>query len=208
MKYSTAIFSLSVALFILLATDSFAEGSSGGEYKQPIAFSHKTHALKNEVPCEFCHIYARRSLASGIPPVRTCFGCHETIEGTTEQQKAEISKVIAYWEDQKVIPWKKIHDVPDFVYFSHKRHIKVGFDCTNCHGDVSKLDEINMGNLQQELSMGWCLTCHKEKHPSVDGIIKGANRITRGSPRMAENVTEKQPNGFIQGSKDCFVCHK
>lgn len=206
-KYSRTIFFLWVALFLLLATNSFAEDVPN-KYKQPIAFSHKTHALKNEVPCEYCHIYARRSLVSGIPPVRTCYGCHATIEGTTEKQQEEIKKVVAYWESQTPIPWKKIYDVPDFVHFSHKRHIQVGFDCVNCHGDVSKLDEINMGNMQQELGMGWCLDCHAALHPTVDGKVTGPKRITRGSPRLIENVTAKQPNGTLRGSKDCFICHK
>lgn len=177
------------------------------EFTQPIKFSHKTHAGVNEVPCEFCHIYARRSNSSGVPPVVLCYSCHSMIKGTTEDQQKEIQKVIEYWESQKPIPWKKIHDVPDFVHFSHKRHIQVGFDCTECHGEVSELEEINMGNMKADLSMGWCMTCHKEEHPAANGKISGLVRVTRGGPVDAEAV-KPTPDGMVQGSKDCFTCHK
>ena len=178
-----------------------------GEYTQPIKFSHVTHAGKNEIPCEFCHIYARRSISSGIPPVRTCFGCHQVVEGTEPDQKTEIAKVVGYWERQEVIPWKKIHDVPDFVHFSHKRHIKIGFDCTQCHGDMSKVAEVTMDSMKQELSMGWCVKCHATKHPAANGKIAGKARKTRGAQPLS-GATPVKADGVVSGSKDCLVCHK
>ena len=36
---------------------------------QPIAFSHKIHAGDNQIDCQYCHIYARRTNSSGVPPV-------------------------------------------------------------------------------------------------------------------------------------------
>ena len=180
---------------------------SAEDFRQPIDFSHKTHAGVNKIPCEFCHIYARQSASSGIPPVVTCYHCHSVISGTEDKQKKEIEKLLGYWERQQPIPWKKIHDVPDFVHFSHKRHIKVGFDCTECHGDISKLDIITMDDMKADLSMGWCVDCHIEKHPSSKGKVIKPARETRGGP-VIKNAKTIQPDGTLQGSKDCFICHK
>ena len=106
--------------------------------EQPINFSHETHAGDNNISCEYCHSYAGKSINSGIPPVRTCMGCHAVILGSTEEQKNEIAKIKEYWEKGESIPWKKIHDLPDHARFAHHVHLNKGFDCTTCHGEVSK----------------------------------------------------------------------
>jgi hypothetical protein len=59
---------LPVFLYTLvgLATESgqTTEPAPPVEFIQPIEFSHKTHIEKGEIPCEFCHIYARRSITA------------------------------------------------------------------------------------------------------------------------------------------------
>ena len=192
---------------VLLAMGVFSTPVMAGEFTQPIKFSHKTHAGTNDIPCEFCHIYARRSISSGIPPVRTCYGCHQVVQGTEDWQKEEIAKVIKHWEEKTPIKWKKVHDVPDFVHFSHKRHIKIGFDCTQCHGDVTKIEEFSFDNMKQQLSMGWCVSCHATQHQTANGKIAGPVRKTRGAPPISQGAAT-QPDGVISGSKDCYVCHK
>ena len=156
------------------------------EFIQPIEFSHKTHVEKGEIPCEFCHIYARRSINSGAPVMASCFGCHRVIAGSDEDpQKAQknqdaIKKVLEFQSKREQIPWKKIHDLPDFVHFSHKRHIQAGFDCTECHGEVKQHDVLSTETMITDLSMGWCMKCHTEGRPAVDGKIAGPIRETRG----------------------------
>ncbi|NQU64231.1 MAG: cytochrome c3 family protein [SAR324 cluster bacterium] len=192
---------------VLWAIFGFYSAVSADDFTQPIAFSHKTHAGTNEIPCEFCHTYARRSLNSGAPSVENCVGCHAVVVGAKDDQKEEIKKVIQYWEKREPIPWKKIHDVPDFVNFSHKRHIKVGFDCTDCHGDIAQLDVISMTTMLVDLSMGWCMQCHTKNHPVVKGKVAGPVRKTRGSTIVLGSINQT-PDGSLLGSKDCYVCHK
>ena len=123
---------------------------------QPINFSHKIHAGVNKIPCQYCHIYAERSRVSGVPNVQRCMGCHKIIK----TDAPEIQKVTAYWEKKEPIPWTKVHNLPDYVYFPHKRHVRAGVECTNCHGDVPNMDRITRVS---SLKMGWCLTCHAQK---------------------------------------------
>ena len=92
--------------------------------EQPIAFSHKLHTVQNGIACQYCHLYARRSFSSGVPPVSTCIGCHGPKEQKLVQpESAEVNKMRNYWANAEPIPWVKIHDVPDFVRFPHKEHI-------------------------------------------------------------------------------------
>ena len=106
------------ALFVALSTQqAYAE-------EQPIAFSHKLHTVQNGIPCQSCHLYARRSFSSGVPPVSTCIGCHGPQEQKlVKPESVEVNKMRDYWASGKPIPWVKIHDIPDFVRFPHKEHI-------------------------------------------------------------------------------------
>ncbi len=183
------------------------------EFIQPIEFSHKTHIEKGEIPCEFCHIYARRSINSGAPVMTGCFGCHRVIAGSDEDpQKAikyqdAIKKLLEFKPKGESIPWKKIHDVPDFVYYPHKRHIQVGFDCTECHGEIDKHDVLSTQTMIADLSMGWCMKCHREGRQTVDGKIAGPIRETRGG-KIVKQAAAQLPNGTLLGATDCYTCHK
>ena len=208
---------LSVFLYFLVGlaggSNQPAEPSQPTEFSQPIEFSHKTHIEKGEVSCEFCHIYARRSINSGAPVMASCFGCHSVVAGSDEDpQKAiknqdAIKKLLEFKPKGESIPWKKIHDLPDFVYFSHKRHIQVGFDCTECHGEIGQQDVLSTQTMVTDLSMGWCMTCHIEGRQTVDGNIAGPVRKTRGGTIITQTAA-KQPDGTVIGSKNCYTCHK
>ncbi len=123
---------------------------------QPIEFSHRIHAGENEIPCMYCHLYARRSPVAGVPSVQKCINCHKVIA----TDRPEIVKLFSYWNEQKPVPWVKVHDLPDFVYFPHKRHIKGGLQCQQCHGPVEVMDRVTR---VAPLQMGWCLECHRTR---------------------------------------------
>lgn len=132
--------------------------------EQPIAFSHARHVELAGVDCQFCHAYARRGPVAGIPSVERCVGCHRGI--LTE--RPEIAKVLDYWERETPIPWIRVHDLPDYVRFSHKAHVRTGIDCAECHGDVARMD---IAIQVESLSMGWCVDCHAEREASRDCLV-------------------------------------
>lgn len=198
-----------ILLLVCLSAFIFVKTRDNQSVKQPINFLHQTHVALNGLTCEFCHIYASRSKVSGVPPVLVCVGCHLYIKGTVPPQINEIRKIIEfYWKKGKPIPWKKVHDLPDFVNFSHKVHISVGFDCSNCHGDIMKTKTPEPFSLDGQIpqSMGWCLTCHNKSHPTYKGKILGPVRTTRGASEFAEQTAKA--DGFLKGSIDCVTCHK
>lgn len=121
---------------------------------QPIEFSHRIHAGDNEIPCMYCHIQARRSISAGVPSVSKCASCHSYV--ATDRPK--IRQVMNYWENREPIPWIKVHDLPDFVYFPHKRHVQADVECQTCHGPVETMDVVAR---MAPVKMGECLDCHK-----------------------------------------------
>lgn len=143
-------------------------GSYDGEHvPQPIEFPHDVHVKVNKINCMYCHTYARRSSVAGIPPTSKCMGCH-TIIAT---DKERIKKLTEYWTKGESPKWKKVHDVPDFVHFSHQKHIQnFVFDkgypvedvkeiCAFCHGDV---ENMTVARKVKPLTMGFCQRCHKK----------------------------------------------
>jgi len=128
---------------------------------QPIAFSHKVHAGDNGIPCLFCHRSAPDSTVAGIPSVADCRACHLFIS----PDAPEILKIASYWEKKQPIPWVKVYSLPDHVYFTHRMHVRAGFACKSCHGDLASMERVKRS---VKLEMGWCLDCHRRNNVGID----------------------------------------
>ncbi len=161
----------------------------GPQVEQPIEFPHYIHAKIMKINCMYCHTYARRSAVSGIPRLDKCIGCHKMIPEVRDRPR--IKKLFWYWDNHLSIPWKKVHDLPDFVRFNHERHIQrfyfqdkrpVREVCGYCHGDVANM---TTARRVKAISMGWCIDCHKKDHQ-----ISAVNLKTTNGPH------------------DCWMCHK
>jgi len=154
---------------------------------QPIAYSHKLHAGDLGIDCRYCHFNAERGKHAGIPPTSVCLGCHATDKGGVNGDKPEIKKLLAMaasddgsWTDPDTkivheggaIHWNRVHKLPDFVYFSHEWHVKAGVACQTCHGPVEKMEVVRQ---HADLSMGWCLSCHRKTNYVGGPVYDGAN---------------------------------
>ncbi len=122
---------------------------------QPIPFSHKIHAGKLNMACRYCHYGAWKSAWANIPAMSTCMGCHKIAVA----DRPNIQKLTGYWDRGEAIPWVKVHYVPDYVKFNHKRHVLAGFPCQQCHGPVQNMDVVYQ---YSSLKMGWCVSCHRK----------------------------------------------
>jgi hypothetical protein len=128
---------------------------------QPIAFPHTIHAGRLGLACDFCHESVAEGRHAGAPPVSKCLSCHETIAA----DRPEIVKLKEYRDRGEPIRWQRLHALPEFIYFSHKRHVKTGLDCAACHGDIAAMPEVHR---VRSLKMGWCITCHRARGASLD----------------------------------------
>jgi len=141
------------------------ERARGYKPEQPINFSHVTHVLQNKMECQYCHWSVQKSPYAVIPEVDTCMGCHTLVRGSTPEQQAEIAKLSQYHANEEPIPWVKVHVTPEYVKFNHKRHVKAGIGCHECHGQVPNMDVVERVT---SMKMGWCIDCHREQGASID----------------------------------------
>jgi len=175
----------------------------GYEPDQPIAFSHKVHSGENKIDCEYCHSGVMDSKRSGIPSANLCLNCHNVIKEGPNTGKKEIAKILKAVEEGKAIEWIKVHNLPDHVYYNHAQHVNAGkLDCTECHGDVE-----NMGRIQQvnDLSMGWCLDCHRQKFVDMDNKYF-SNQYKKYHDEIAQGMRKGVTVSEV-GGEDCAKCH-
>jgi hypothetical protein len=124
--------------------------------QQPIHYSHAQHAGKLGMNCLYCHYGAEKSQTANLPPVGTCMGCHKI----TRADQPEIQKLAGYFERGQPVPWVRVNHLPDYVKFNHKRHVKAGVQCMECHGPVDKMEVYYQ---YPSLKMGWCVSCHRAR---------------------------------------------
>ncbi|MEO5935740.1 MAG: cytochrome c3 family protein, partial [Terriglobales bacterium] len=123
--------------------------------EQPVPFSHQHHVAGVGLDCRYCHTSVETSSFAGIPPTKTCMNCHSQIWTNA----AMLEPVRASFRDNKSLVWQRVHDLPDFVYFSHEIHVNKGVGCKSCHGPV---DEMPLMYQNASLQMEWCLECHRD----------------------------------------------
>lgn len=175
--------------------------SLGYEPDQPVKFSHKVHAGDNKINCLYCHPGASESRYAGIPATNLCLNCHNVIRYGTNTGEEEINKIHQAVEDGKPIPWVKVYNLPDHVFFSHAQHVNAGkINCEKCHGDVAK-----MGRVQQvtDLSMGWCMNCHKQTE------VQFSNKYYTRYKQHDELKSGKISKVTVEdiGGNNCQKCH-
>lgn len=151
--------------------DRFASGYAP---QQPIAFSHALHAGTLKVPCGYCHSGAARSRIAGVPSVETCMGCHKV----TKTDSPAIKQLTAIYDSGQPLEWKRVHSLPDHVYFDHRPHVTAGIACQTCHGEVQTM---NVVSRQMSLRMSACLACHRGPE---EALPKGST-IKRGPENCA-----------------------
>jgi hypothetical protein len=132
----------------------------GERMEQPVPFSHQHHVAGEGIDCRYCHTSVENSSFAGIPPTKTCMNCHSQIWTNA----AILEPVRESYRDNKSLHWTRIHDLPDFVYFSHEIHINKGVGCKSCHGPV---DEMPLMYQNASLQMEWCLSCHRDTGANV-----------------------------------------
>jgi hypothetical protein len=123
--------------------------------EQPVQFSHALHAGQLGMDCRYCHVGVDKGPHSSLPATQICMNCHSLVK--TDSPK--LAAVFESWKSGKPVPWVRVHDLPDFVYFNHSAHVNRGVSCFECHGRVDQMDKIQQ---VAPLSMAWCLDCHRE----------------------------------------------
>lgn len=175
---------------------------------QPIKYSHQLHAGAMKIDCQYCHSGAYKSKHANIPSANVCMNCHKVVK-TESPEIQKIYNALGYDPQtqkydstkSKPIQWVRIHNLPDFAYFNHSQHVKVGgIRCQTCHGQIQEMQEVYQ---YSPLTMKWCIQCHKRTEVNFKGnayydrMTDVHDRIKRG-----EKVTAAALGGI-----ECGKCH-
>ncbi len=236
-KNKTYIAIFAILLFILagyyITKGGIGLGRTiGYEPVQPIFYSHKVHAGINQINCLYCHGGAWESKQASIPSVNVCMNCHKSIntyekgpelfdaDGKKVDGTAEIQKLYSYagfdpnnassWDPSKAKPieWTKIHNLPDHVFFSHEQHVRVGnVQCQTCHGEITSMNEVKQF---AELSMGWCINCHRETKVNFNYDDTKGNKFYSIYEKFHEDIKSGKMDSVTVkdiGGLECQKCH-
>lgn len=176
--------------------------------EQPIPFSHRFHVAELQIQCEYCHTGSRDLAVAPMPAVGTCMGCHRTVG----RGIAGIDTLRAYAQRGETVPWKRVYKVPEFVQFTHQAHLRNQIECQQCHGPVEEMDRIYQFS---SLTMGWCLSCHRDD-PQPTDVATNARLIPDASipeaPPGRQDVglyprSIRQGYAATRAPDDCATCH-
>ncbi len=170
--------------------------------EQPVPFSHQHHVGGLGIDCQYCHTSVKTSDFAGIPPTHTCMTCHSQ-EWTNAEMLAPVRQSLAQDEPLR---WVRVHNLADYVYFSHRAHVNNGVGCESCHGRVDKMPLMVQ---KKPLSMQWCLECHRNPAPN----LRPENRITAmgyspGNDGVAGEELIEHYGIPLDRLTECTTCHR
>jgi Cytochrome c7 and related cytochrome c len=173
------------------------------EHMQPIPFSHEHHVGLDGLDCRYCHFGVESSPWAGIPPTEVCMTCHSQIFADAPLLAPARESLAT----GRPIPWRRVHALPDYVYFDHSIHIAKGVGCTTCHGEV---DRMPLMRQVEPMTMGWCLDCHRNPAPNLRKPEDVFAASWSPPPDQDKEGRKLMAHYQIDTThlSDCSVCHR
>ena len=170
---------------------------------QPVPFDHSLHAGQLGMDCRYCHASVEKSATSSIPAAQTCMNCHSQIKTTSPL----LEVVRESYKTGDPVPWVKIHQAPDYVYFNHSVHVNRGVSCVECHGKVNEMTTVYHSKAH---SMSFCLDCHRNP---AQRIRDPKDVYNLDSQTLADQGKLEQAKTFVHDWKvkppqSCSGCHR
>ena len=191
-----------IAVVLLFVWRARAYEQLGEPIAQPIAFSHKHHVGDDGIDCRYCHTTVETDAHAGLPSTGVCLGCHSQLY----RDQALLAQLHTSAATHQTIAWRRVHVLPDFVYFNHGVHVAKGVACVECHGRV---DQMPIEWRAKPLQMQWCLECHRAPAPplppppqefAMDAPLPSALQST-ALARAAHLESQRRMT-------DCSTCHR
>ena len=169
--------------------------------RQPVPYSHALHAGELGIDCRYCHNTVESAAMAAVPPTQTCMNCHAKVRTASPK----LTAVRESYATGMPVPWVKVHDLADFVYFNHSAHVVRGVGCVECHGRVDKMEVVSQ---VERLSMEWCLDCHRDPdaHLRPPEVVTRMDWVAPEDPAVYGRKLREA--GGIAPSVDCWTCHR
>ena len=125
---------------------------------QPIPFPHNVHVTKGVACTEYCHESATKGPVAGLPSLKTCMICHESIA----TDRPLIQQITAQAKRGIDMEWQRVYGyaAEAHVRFNHAPHLRAKVECSTCHG---RIDQQTVAERNVDLKMGFCVDCHKSR---------------------------------------------
>jgi hypothetical protein len=176
--------------------------SLGEPIAQPIPFSHKHHVGDDGIDCRYCHTRVETDRHAGLPSTHICLSCHSQLY----TQAPLLQPLHESARTGTPIAWRRVHTLPDFVFFDHSVHVAKGVGCVECHGRV---DQMPLTWRAQPLQMQWCLECHRNPQSH---LRPPAQVFDIAAPRLPADQAEALARSLHLESRrrltDCSTCHR
>ena len=199
----TAVVSLATPVVALLLLWTFVRTpfvtNQTAEVQQPVQFDHRHHSFEQGIDCLYCHNGAERSAVAGIPTLTLCVGCH----GQVWNKSPRLEPVRQAFFARAPVPWVKVHDLPDFVYFDHSAHLAKGVGCVSCHGRVDQMAAVYQA---APLTMSWCLECHRDPAPNLRPKAELTSMLwASADPALGPKLADSYD---VHPRESCDTCHR
>jgi cytochrome c7-like protein/class III cytochrome C family protein len=170
---------------------------------QPVPFEHSLHAGQLGIDCRYCHASVEKSGTSSIPAAQTCMNCHSQIKTTSPL----LEVVRESYKTGDPVPWIKIHQTPDYVYFNHSVHVTRGISCVECHGKVNEMSTVYHAKSH---SMSFCLDCHRDPaaHLRNPEDVFNLDSNTLADQGKLDEAKKFVHDWKVKPPQSCSGCHR
>lgn len=143
---------MALALIVGCVGENYVGEWRGSVKRGTPAFSHKRHVVEEDMECAACHKDAETADKAGMPAVKSCMKCHESID----EKKTPEHRIAAFVKDEKP-QWSDITLLPEETKFSHKVHAEAKVQCASCHKGIKASTAITAS---LRVTMKECQSCH------------------------------------------------
>jgi hypothetical protein len=176
----------------------------GVPQEQPVPFSHKHHVGDDGIDCRYCHTSVEKSSFAGLPSTHVCMTCHSQLWN----EAPLLAPVRRSLTTGRPLPWNRVNDLPDFVFFNHSIHVSKGVGCSTCHGAV---DQMPLTWRTQTLYMKWCLECHRNPQNYLRPRAEIYNLHWQPPPdqeKQGRRLLDQYQIDTTGRLTNCSVCHR
>jgi hypothetical protein len=168
---------------------------------QPVPYSHKLHAGELRIDCRYCHASVEVSAVANVPPTQACMNCHRVVKADSPA----LEPIRESARSGTPMRWVRVHKLGEYAYFNHRAHVRAGVGCVSCHGHVEEMEVVQQA---EPLSMGWCLDCHRDPSPHLRPLSEITNmtwKPARDPEARTRQLAELRP---VHPPVTCSGCHR
>ncbi len=170
---------------------------------QPVAFDHSLHVGQLGMDCRYCHSFVEHSGQANVPSAQACMNCHTQVWA----ESPKLAPVRESYQSGEPVPWVRVHNAPDYVYFNHAVHVNRGVSCVECHGQVNEMEVVYHAKAH---SMAFCLECHRNPEHFVRPLDKVYDLDWKPESREEQIAMGERfvHDWKIQPPQSCSGCHR